>query len=137
MLVSKFCDGKSVAEKMPGWPFDGVPVKRCKGMIYWYVWGEHTFDIRVIRKLLGAEEEITADKWFMEKKPDPCGSFQKVMVHLERLVAGRNFGEIMQMHDAALDREQEQEEKSRAAMLEKQKALPARFVAGELDAFPF
>jgi len=33
MLKSKFCDGKSREERMPGWPMDGVPVKRQAGMI--------------------------------------------------------------------------------------------------------
>lgn len=122
MLKSKFMDkSKNRDERMPGWPMDGVPVKRQVGMIYWYSWGKHTFDIRVMRRVLGLPEEHTADKWFMAKKPDPCGSFQALMLQLQEALGERTFAAAMAAHDKAMDEESEaelaaiRERKARAA----------------------
>lgn len=105
MLKSKFCDGKEREERMPGRPMDVVPVKRQVGMIYWYSWGKHTFDIRVMRRVLGLPEEHTADKWFMAKKPDPCGSFQALMLQLQDALGERSFTDAMAAHDRAMEAE--------------------------------
>lgn len=103
MLKSKFCDGKSREERMPGWPMDGVPVKRQAGMTYWYSWGAHTFDIRVMRQALGLPEEHPADKWFMAEKPDACGSFSAVMSQLQEALGDRSFHDAMAEHDRLMD----------------------------------
>lgn len=94
---------KRPSEKMSGWPVDGIPIKRLQGMIYWYQWGEHEFDIRVMRRVLGLPEEHSADRWFMTKKPDPCGSFQKLMIQLQEALKGRAFAEVMAEHDRLLE----------------------------------
>ena len=49
-------------ERMPGWPINGVPVKRQVGMIYWYSWGKQEFDIRTMRRVLGLAEEQAAGR---------------------------------------------------------------------------
>ena len=106
MLKSKFEDThNNRAERMPGWKIDGVPVKRQMGMIYWYSWGKHTFDIRVMRRVLGLPKEHTADKWFMAEKPDPCGSFREQMTQLVNALGDRSFSDAMAAHDKAMDEE--------------------------------
>ena len=107
MLKSKFCDGKEREERMPGWPMDGVPVKRQVGMIYWYSWGKHTFDIRVMRRALGLPEDHPADEWFMADKPDACGSFHALMSQLQEALGGRSFHDAMAEHDRLMDAEEE------------------------------
>lgn len=110
MLKSKFMDkSKNREERMAGWPMDGVLVKRQVGMIYWYSWGKHTFDIRVMRRALGLPEEHPADKWFMDVKPDACGSFSAVMSQLQEALGGRRFSDAMAEHDRLSEEESEAE----------------------------
>ena len=133
MLKSKFEDkSKNREERMPGWPMDGVPVKRQVGMIYWYSWGKHTFDIRVMRRVLGLPEEHTADKWFMAKKPDTCGSFQALMLQLQEALGERSFADAMAAHDKDMDEESESElaairERKAQAATEQAAAAPVAF----------
>src|SRR5690606_7904428 len=67
MLTNQFADqDKNVPEGMGAGDFDGNPIRRSRGMIYWYRWGRHSLDIRIIRKVLGLPEDHAADKYFME-----------------------------------------------------------------------
>ncbi|MGB4810985.1 MAG: hypothetical protein WBP13_00675 [Methylophilaceae bacterium] len=77
----------------------GKPLKRCNGMIYWYWYGEHQFDIRVIRKLCGVAEEHQTDKWFM-KKIHPCTGFRNVAEALIKHIGDNNMDELIIKHDA-------------------------------------
>jgi hypothetical protein len=103
MLKRNFTDGKNKDVGMPGCLFDGIPVKRQSAMIYWYSWGEHTFDIRVMRKVLGLPEENPADKWFMEKIPDPNGSLKAVMSEIQKALGARSFSDVMAEHDRMIN----------------------------------
>lgn len=94
-------------ERMPGWPINGVPVKRQVGMIYWYSWGKQEFDIRTMRRVLGLPEEQAADNWFMAAKPDACGSFHAVMEQLQAALGEKSFHDAMVEHDSILDEEAE------------------------------
>jgi hypothetical protein len=90
-------------ENMPGWPINGVPVKRQVGMIYWYSWGNQEFDIRVMRSVLGLPEENANDTYFINAKPDKCGSFQSIMIELESAIGNRRFSDAMIEHDRIID----------------------------------
>lgn len=104
MLKSHFQDkSKNRVEHTPSWRFDGIPVKRQRGMIYWYSWGKHTFDIRTMRRVLGLPEEHPADKWFMAPEPDANGSFEALMLQLQVALAGQPFAEAIKAHDKAMD----------------------------------
>jgi len=84
---------------MPGWPLDGIPVKRTKGMIYWYYWNNKNFDIRLIRQILNLSEEHPDDNWFKFTKRDPNGSFKRIMLQLQNALGDRKFCDIMAKHD--------------------------------------
>jgi hypothetical protein len=118
-------------EKMPGWMVDGTPIKRQFGMIYWYSWGDHEFDIRVMRRALGLPENHPDDKWFMAVPPDACGSFQRVMMHLTDALGGLSFSEIMAAHDKQLDADAEAELQEHRASQEMMKKMPKQFKLGE------
>lgn len=102
MLRAKFSDNKGRREHHQGWLLDGKRVMRLHGMIYWYAWGDHEFDIRVIRRICGKPEDGAHDKWFMTEPPDPRGSFVAQMQELADMVAGRKFGELIAEHDRIL-----------------------------------
>jgi len=129
MLKSKFCDGKNVAVIGRQRLFGGIPVRRSRGMIYWYSWGRHTFDIRVLRRVLGVEEEIKADKWFMEQPADEKGSFEEQMNHLSVALGSRDMREAIKAHDKILNGEAEIELKERAARIARAKELTAHAAA--------
>ena len=49
---------------VPSVEVDGVPVKWENGMIYWYLYGEKSFDIRQLRRLLGIPRERDMDTYW-------------------------------------------------------------------------
>ena len=122
---------------MHGWTIDGIPVKRQVGMIYWYSWGEHEFDIRILRRVLGLPPELTADKYFMAKRPDPRAAFINIMNQITLSLDGRKFMEVIAEHDRLLDEEEEADRLQRMAQLEKWKEiepkLPRVFRIGDLS----
>ena len=70
MLVATCGDKDKCVPEGPGvGDFDGKPLRRQRGMIYWYRWGRHSLDIRVLRKLLGLPEDHEADKYFAVRSP--------------------------------------------------------------------
>ncbi len=85
--------------RMHGWEINGVRVKRQSGMIYWYSWGKHEFDIRMIRRVLGRQETRAADTWFMAAEPDWCGSFTTLMMQLQTALGDRHFRDVIAEHD--------------------------------------
>lgn len=103
MEKRKFKDGKNRTVKMTGFLFDGVPVKRQSGMIYWYSWGKHTFDIRIMRQVLELPKEHPSDNWFMDKEPDATKSFNTLMTQLKDALCGKSFSDAMVDHDKALN----------------------------------
>ena len=124
-------------ERMPGWPINGVPVKRQMGMIYWYSWGKQEFDIRTMRRVLGLPEEQAADKWFMDAKPDACGSFHAVMEQLQTALGERTFHDAMVEHDRILDEEAEAFLSANNARQQQAASVPAGDVSAALEAAPF
>ncbi|HXD35130.1 MAG TPA: hypothetical protein VN624_00645, partial [Rhodanobacter sp.] len=65
MFIGKFADKEKQVPEGAGIELEGKPVRRQRGMIYWYRWGRHTFDVRVMRKVLDLPEKHDADRWFM------------------------------------------------------------------------
>lgn len=103
MLTSKFADKeKSVPEGAGQGDFDGKPIKRSRGMIYWYRWGRHSFDIRVVRKLLGQPEEHEADKYFMSDNRyfgREGEALSAILTDLRQAMGDKSFKAIMKEHD--------------------------------------
>lgn len=87
------------AEKMIGYPINEILVTRTQGMIYWYSWGEHEFDIRIMRELLGLPIQNPLDTWFMEKCPRPHYAFNEIMNQLSKAIGHKHFIELMAEHD--------------------------------------
>lgn len=119
-------------ERMLGWMIDGKPVVRQVGMIYWYSWGRHEFDIRVLRKALGLPVEMAADKYFMAKRPNPCKAFSEIMTQIETASVGKKFLKVIAEHDRLLNEEAEVNRVQRQAMQAKMEKLPKVFKIGDL-----
>lgn len=107
MHASKFIDAEKTVPEGAGIDLDGMPVRRCRGMIYWYRWGRHTFDIREIRKLLGLQEDHGADKYFM---PDSA-YFRKdqqaladIVGQIRNALGTKPFKPLIKQHDAVLEK---------------------------------
>lgn len=98
MLDSHFMDNKSEPFGNPICTVNGTPITRCKNMIYWFRWGEHTFDIRVMWKLLGIKEQDpytnTSDPNYMNWRENP--SFYTDFING---IEGKDFNELMAQHD--------------------------------------
>jgi len=104
MLKSKFIDDWKMRPVVkPSFLFDGIPATRECGMIYWYSWGEHTFDIRVMREVLGLPVDHPSDTWFMETPSDRIGSFTAVMSQIKDAMGARAFAELMEEHDRIVE----------------------------------
>ena len=103
MLVSTFIDqSKNAPSGRAIGHFDGKPISRQRGMIYWYRWGRHTFDIRVMREMLGLPVENEADQWFMPDNPYQGKSEEALIVILGELyqaMGDRSFKSLMKAHD--------------------------------------
>lgn len=119
-------------ENMLGWTIDGKPVTRQVGMIYWYSWGRHEFDVRILRKALGLPMEMTADKYFMAKRPNPCKAFSEIMTQIETASTGKKFSKIIAEHDRLLNEEAEADRVHHQAMQAKMAKLPKVFKIGNL-----
>jgi hypothetical protein len=106
MLVTEFADKeKNLPEGSGAGDFDGKPIRRSRGMIYWYRWGRHSFDIRVVRKVLGLPEEHDADKYFMEYSSyygRDDDALRDILSEVREAMGARSFKEVMKAHDAAL-----------------------------------
>lgn len=106
MLAEKFVDKEKNVPEGPGvGDFDGKPIRRSRGMIYWYRWGRHSFDIRVVRKVLGLPVDHDADKYFMEcsryyNRDDEA--LRDILSEVRQAVGDRPFKDVMKEHDAVL-----------------------------------
>lgn len=108
MHVAKNFDVEKLVPVGDGIPLGGKTVYRQRGMIYWYRWGEHTFDIRVMRKILGLPESLDADYWFKDNSAytgQPERAFQEIVEQLRSAMDGCSFELLMAAHDTACDRE--------------------------------
>lgn len=105
MHVSKYLDKEKNVPVGAGCEVDGVNIRRQRNMIYWYRWGRHTFDIRVMRKVLGLPEESTADKYFMPGNEYEGDGDKALAAHVAAINAARGdrpFKALMKEHDAIL-----------------------------------
>jgi hypothetical protein len=62
---------------------DGHPVTRCLYQTYRYSWAGQTFDIRVLRKVLGQKPTNENDVWFTTPHADRKAAFDLVMDDIE------------------------------------------------------
>jgi len=106
MLVATCADKDKCVPEGPGvGDFDGKPLRRQRGMIYWYRWGRHSLDIRVMRKLLNLPEDHDADKYF-----DPRNryynrddeAFADIVAQVREAIGEKSFRALVKEHDAAL-----------------------------------
>ena len=106
MLVASFADkDKCIPEGQGMGDFDGKPLRRQRGMIYWYRWGRHSLDIRVLRKLLSLPESHEADNHFMPKNSyygRPEDALADIVAQVRTALADRPFKALVKEHDAAL-----------------------------------
>lgn len=106
MLVTEFADKeKNIPEGTGAGDFDGKPIRRSRGMIYWYRWGRHSFDIRIVRKVLGLPEKHDADKYFMKHSSyynRDDDALRDILSEVSGAMRSRSFNEVMKAHDAAL-----------------------------------
>ncbi len=106
MLVAEFMDKEKCVPEGPGiGDFDGKPIRRQRGMIYWYRWGRHSLDVRVLRKLFGLPEDHEADKYFMEyssyfNREDDA--FRDIVLQISQALGDRPFKDLVKEHDAAM-----------------------------------
>jgi hypothetical protein len=76
-----------------GVDFQGKMLHPIGGMIYWYTWGEYTFDIRAVRKAFGKKECMEIDTDF---EMHPCIRFQKIAAEIAGLVGDTPFLEVFE-----------------------------------------
>ena len=92
--VSQFCKSdqhKVTADTRYGVSFQGEMLHPIATMIYWYRWGEYTFDIRTLRSLFGIKESKAIDTdWDMH----PCTRFQKIAAEVIQLVGDVPFKDV-------------------------------------------
>lgn len=99
MLVSTVLDDHKAIPEGPALTVaDGVEIKKCRGMMYWLRWGEHTFDIRVMWSILGLNEE----EYFSEFNHSAKHYTRNTDFHSSFIEAikGKSFADLMIEHDA-------------------------------------
>ncbi len=102
MRVTEFSDNKSTPSGTQIAMAEGSGIYTCRGMTYWLRWRDHTFDIRVMWELLGMEEQkyfIGEDSRDWKVNPDFYTGFVSG-------IEGKDFGELMRLHDCKLEAEQ-------------------------------
>ena len=102
--ISEFSDGKT----SPG-PFkkrfQGKLLRDCFGMIYWFLWGRYTFDIREVRQYFNKEMESSIDTDF---EISPPTRFDKQMQEIIDLVGDQDFELVLLECRKRLDEENRQ-----------------------------
>ena len=87
---SQFSDGKPGLYKME---FQGRLLKSCMDLVFWFLWGDYTFDIREVRNYLGKkDDENTLDR---NCKLDGYKRFRHQMQELIDMVGDRDFEEVL------------------------------------------
>lgn len=100
MLASKYADRKSTPCGKPIATASEADIRKCRGMMYWLRWKDHTFDIRVMWKLLGIENQpyfIEKDKPIDDWKENP-DFYTDFLASIE----GKDFADLMRLHDEAM-----------------------------------
>jgi len=86
--LDKYDQLKSKPDKRYGYKFQGKNIHPIPTMIYWYIWGEYTFDVRSVRAKFGRKEEKKID---LDFKINPCTRFTKIAKEIEYLVGDTPF----------------------------------------------
>ncbi len=106
MLVSSCADKEKCTPEGPGvGDLGGKPLRRQRGMIYWYRWGRHSLDIRVLRNLVGLPEDHDADRYFNPGNPyyaRESDAFAAIVSDVRKALGDSEFKAIVKEHDAAL-----------------------------------
>ncbi len=135
MLRNKFSPKN---EKMGGWPIDGIEVKRQIGMIYWYSWGKHEFDIRVLRQVLHLPSEHQADEYFLDKSPyTSCSAFEAIMTQILENKGSKSFEQLVYEHDILLHQIAEAEKQERLKIKQKRELERVGCFEDDDDDCPF
>lgn len=102
MLITRFSDQEKCLPEFgsPGVKIGGVWVYPQFGMIYWYRRRDHTFDIRIMRKLLGLPETVPADTDLEMPRGEQV---KTVLCGLRDAVGQMDFDELMRRHDEVLE----------------------------------
>ena len=105
MLASRFGDKEKNSPVGAAVVVEGIAVRRNRGMIYWYRWGRHTFDIRVVRKVLGLPVDSLGDKYFMDGS-EYAGDGDKALSDnisaITSVLDGATFKSVVKQHDAII-----------------------------------
>ena len=88
--------------KSMSFPFQGKDFHPQFGMIYWFTWGEWSFDIRDIRKLFNRKEEKKID---MDFKMHPCTRFRTQMLEIVKLIGKQSFEDFLIKHQYTIEEE--------------------------------
>lgn len=105
MLASNFLDKEKNIPVGPAIVIDGMAVRRQRNMIYWYRWGRHTFDIRVMREVLGLPEKHPSDNYYMPGNEFSGDGDRALAVNISAIAVAlgdRPFKSVMKQHDAII-----------------------------------
>lgn len=101
MLHTVFVDGKSRPEGAPIAMSLGVAIRKCRGMMYWLLWGNHTFDIRIMWQLLGIDEQPYFSA--TNKPPGEWVINEEFYTDFVSSIAEKDFNELMERHDKEMN----------------------------------
>lgn len=104
MLASDFAAPDRLQPTGTGAHLDGALVQRQSTMTYWFRWRDHTFDIRVIRRLLRLpQQQDDVDLWFVNPayRRDPEAALAVKVGQLRDALraAGQPFAAVLRQHD--------------------------------------
>jgi hypothetical protein len=93
-MFDKYDQKKHKADTNYAVGFQGKTLHPIASMIYWYRWGEYTFDIRSVRRAYGKKEEKSIDTDF---DMHPCYRFQTIVNEIIGLVGQTPFLEVFKI----------------------------------------
>lgn len=92
--------------------FQGKLLSRQRCMVYWFRWGEWSFDIRCLREFYNKKPERSIDF----HRGNPCTVFQKQMKEVMDLIGDEPFEDVMRKI-VLNEEEQERVEKERRSLM--------------------
>lgn len=122
MLISNCLDSDKnlIDRSVHGIPVDQHLIHAQRGMIYWFIWGAHTFDIRVMRKVLSLQEENPLDRDFGMNRQK---RFEMVIRQILDAANGKRFADLIEAHDLDMEETALAEQRKRERAAEERKAL--------------
>ena len=73
--------------------FQGKQFRNQEYMMFWFLWGDYTFDIREVRKYFKRKPELKSVDCNLNLHP--CTKFSKQMNQIEKLVGDKDFEKIL------------------------------------------